>query len=144
MHKQGYTVDSIPLRVRTFLKENGNISTGGEAVDCTDRIHPENSSFAVRAASVIGLDIAGIDIACQDISQPITATGGAIIEVNAAPGIRMHLYPSKGKRQNVAESIIDMLFPAGSKHSVPIISITGTNGKTTTARMVSHIFRVLE
>lgn len=143
LHKQGFTVDSVPPKGKSvYLKENGNLSTGGEAIDCTDRIHPENCDIAIRAASVIGLDIAGIDFACQDISQPITTTEGAIIEVNAAPGIRMHLYPSKGKPQNVAESIVDMLFPVGSKHSIPIISITGTNGKTTTARMVSHIFRV--
>ena len=143
LSKQGFNIRDIPFKgQRVLLKENGNISTGGEAIDCTSKIHPENSCIAVRAAEIIGLDIAGIDITCPDISQPLLSNGGAIIEVNAAPGIRMHLYPSKGKSQKVADMIIDTLYPLGSKHSVPIISITGTNGKTTTARMVSHIFKV--
>ncbi|NLI60330.1 MAG: cyanophycin synthetase [Clostridiales bacterium] len=143
LSKQGYSLDSIPAKnERVFLKENGNISTGGEAIDCTDSIHPENCSIAVRAAQVIGLDVAGVDITCQDISRPLHNDGGAVIEVNAAPGLRMHLSPSKGKSRNVADLIIDMLFPPGTRHSVPIISITGTNGKTTTTRMIAHIFKV--
>lgn len=143
LYKQGYSLDSVPSKgIKVLLKENGNISTGGEAIDCTDLIHPENCDLAVRAARIIGLDIAGIDITCPDISKSILVTGGAIIEVNAAPGIRMHLYPSKGRPRNVTGLILDMMFPPGTKHSIPVISITGTNGKTTTARMVTHIFRV--
>lgn len=143
LSKQGYSMDDIPPKgKKIFLKDNGNISTGGEAIDCTDRIHPENCNMAIRAAGIIGLDIAGVDITCQDIAKPISYNDGAIIEVNAAPGIRMHLFPSKGKPRNIADLIIETLYPIGSKHSVPIVSITGTNGKTTTARMVSHIFKV--
>lgn len=143
LQRKGYNLDTIPTEGELiYLKENGNISTGGEAHDCTDRIHPKNYELAVRAAKVIGLDIGGIDITCPDISNPISETEGAIIEVNAAPGIRMHLFPSKGKPQKVGHSIVEMMFPSGSKHSIPIVSITGTNGKTTTSRMVSHIFEV--
>lgn len=143
LRKQGYNLSSIPTPgERVFLKSNGNISSGGIAFDRTDRVHPVNCEIAVRAAQIIGLDIAGVDIACPDISKPITEGHGAVIEVNAAPGIRMHLYPSKGKQRNVAKNIIDMLFPSGSRHSIPVISVTGTNGKTTTVRMIAHILRV--
>ncbi|MGI6538681.1 MAG: cyanophycin synthetase [Caldicoprobacterales bacterium] len=142
LSKQGYTPDSIPKPgIRVYLKGNGNISTGGESVDVTDRIHPENQELAIRAAKIIGLDIAGVDIKCYDISNPIIYQKGAIIEVNASPGLRMHLYPSKGKPRKVGNAIIDMLFPYGIKHSIPIISVTGTNGKTTVTRMIAHIIR---
>lgn len=142
LKKQGYTLDTVPRPgVVVRLKENGNISTGGEAIDCTEKIHPINKEIAVQAAQIIGLDVAGIDISCEDIGSPITENGGAIIEVNAAPGLRMHLYPSKGKARKVADDILDFLYPSGSRHSIPIISITGTNGKTTTTRMVGHILR---
>ena len=100
---------------------SGNLSTGGEAVDYTDRIHPDNQQIAIRAAKIIGLDIAGIDIKCKNIDKPLTLGQGAVIEVNASPGIRMHLYPSKGKVRKVGNAIVDMLFPYGSKHSVPIV-----------------------
>jgi cyanophycin synthetase len=143
LKKQGYSVNSIPHKDKwIYLKENSNLSTGGEAIDCTDHIHPTNREIAIRAARAIGLNIAGIDIICEDISIPIEKGSGAIIEINAAPGIRMHLYPSVGKPRKVADHILDALYPSRSKHSVPIISITGTNGKTTTARMISHILRV--
>lgn len=142
LEKQGYTLDTVPNPgVIVRLKENGNISTGGEAIDCTEKIHPVNREIAIRAAKIIGLDIAGIDISCEDIETPITENGGAVIEVNAAPGLRMHLYPSKGKARKVANNILDFVYPSGSRHSIPVISITGTNGKTTTTRMVGHILK---
>jgi len=131
----------VPSGIRLNLKYCANLSTGGEAIDCTEKIHPINACMAVRAAMSIGLDIAGVDIVCPDISIPIEEGRGVVVEVNAAPGIRMHLYPSNGKSRNVAKDILDMLYPKDSKHSIPIVSITGTNGKTTTTRMIAHIFR---
>lgn len=143
LRKQGYSPDDIPkAKEIVYLKANGNISTGGIAIDCTDKIHPFNYDVAIRAARAIGLDVAGIDITCPNIGVPIREGHGAVIEVNAAPGIRMHLFPSKGKPRNVGKSILDMLYPPGSKFSIPIVSITGTNGKTTTTRLISHILRV--
>ena len=142
LKKQGYSPESIPREgVRVYLKANGNISTGGEAIDCTDRIHPYNQELAIRAARIIGLDIAGVDIACTDIGKPLAHGYGAVIEVNASPGIRMHLFPSRGKPKKVGNAIVDMLFPYGSRHSIPIVSVTGTNGKTTTTRMIAHILK---
>ncbi len=142
LKKQGYTPDSIPKKdLRIYLKANANISTGGEAIDVTDRIHPYNQELAIRAAKTIGLDIAGVDVTCVDIGKPLNLQHGVVIEVNASPGIRMHLFPSKGKSRKVGNAIVDMLFPYGIKHSIPIVSITGTNGKTTTTRMISHILK---
>lgn len=141
--RQGIDLDYIPEKDEiVIVRENGNLSTGGSAVDKTDKIHPQVSMTAVRAAGIIGLDIAGVDITTTDISKPLHATGGAVIEVNAAPGIRMHHYPSKGNPRNVARSVVDMLFPRGSQYSMPIVSITGSNGKTTTARMLSNILAI--
>ena len=140
LKRRNLTQESIlPGREKVYLRENANLSTGGTAKDCTDIIHPLNIELAVRAARLIGLDVAGVDITAPDISKPIAQTGGVIIEINAAPGIRMHHYPAEGKKRNVAKSIIDMLYPEGCKFSIPIISITGTNGKTTTTRMIAHI-----
>lgn len=120
------------------LRENGNLSTGGTATDRTDEIHPENAELAVRAASVLGIDIAGIDFVTEDISAPIRETGGVIVEVNTAPGIRMHLYPSEGTSRDVAKDIVEYLYPDNDVLDFPIVSVTGTNGKTTTTRLIAH------
>ncbi|NLC44675.1 MAG: cyanophycin synthetase [Clostridiales bacterium] len=142
LKKQGYTPDSIAKNgLRIYLKANANISTGGEAIDVTERIHPYNQELAIRAAKTIGLDIAGVDFTCLDISKPLYLHNGVIIEINASPGIRMHLFPSKGKSRKIGNAIVDMMFPYGMKHSIPIVSVTGTNGKTTTTRMISHILK---
>lgn len=125
-----------------LLRENGNISTGGTSVDCTEIIHPDNAEIAIRAANAIGIDIAGIDIVAEDISQSILEYGGVVVEVNTAPGIRMHLYPSEGKPRNVASDIINYLFPNKESIRFPIVSVTGTNGKTTVARLVQHVLMI--
>jgi len=144
LRKQGFTEESVPAKGQTvYLRENGNLSTGGTAADRTDQIHPYNAQIAVQAAKAIGLDIAGIDITSPDISVPLYQNGGKVIEVNAAPGIRMHLYPSEGKPRNVAKDIVDMLFPKYKPFTIPIVAVTGTNGKTTTTRMISQILQVL-
>ena len=122
-----------------YLRGNGNLSTGGTASDCSEKIHPYNCYIAIKAARMAGLDIAGVDMTLEDISLPINGNNGAVIEVNAAPGLRMHLFPTEGQAHNVAADIIDMMFPNGRPSSIPIVSITGTNGKTTTTRLVRHI-----
>jgi cyanophycin synthetase len=140
--RQGFTLESVPPAGQIcYLKATANLSTGGVSVDRTDEIHPENIWLAERVARIIGLDIAGIDVVTEDISRPVHETDGAIVEVNAAPGFRMHTAPSIGTPRNVAAPVIDMLFPAGSPCRVPIIAITGTNGKTTTTRLTAHIFK---
>ncbi len=137
--KSGYTEDSIPAVDETvLLRLNGNLSTGGTARDCTDEVHPYNAELAVKAAQLMGLDVAGIDITCNDISKPLDEANGALIEVNAAPGLRMHIYPTEGAPRNVAGDILDYMYPQGKPASVPIVSVTGTNGKTTVARMIAH------
>jgi cyanophycin synthetase len=141
--KQGYTLTSVPRKgEQVWLKFTANISTGGTAVDRTDETHPSNLEAARRAAKVIGLDVAGVDMITKNISQPLEENGGAICEVNAAPGFRMHLHPSSGKPRDVAGALLNMLFPPGSPSRVPIVAITGTNGKTTTARMLAHILKL--
>lgn len=139
--KQGLTPASVPAAGRTvYIRETSNLSTGGTAVDVTDIVHPDNARLAERAAMLIGLDVAGVDIVASDISQPVGPGNGAVIEVNAAPGIRMHHYPSAGKPRDVAGAIVDYLFPDGQGR-IPVIAITGTNGKTTVTRMIGHIWR---
>lgn len=141
--RSGYTEDSIPaLGEVVLLRENGNLSTGGTARDCTDEIHPKNRILAVKAAQAIGLDVAGIDMVASDISQPLGSSNGAIIEVNAVPGLRMHLHPSDGQSRNVAADILNHVYPKGTPCSVPIISITGTNGKTTVTRLIRHVLSI--
>jgi cyanophycin synthetase len=137
------TAESVPASEElVFLRSTGNLSTGGTAVDVTDVIHPDNREMAERAARAIGLDVAGVDFLTSDITESYRTTGGAICEVNAAPGFRMHVAPSEGTPRDVAGPVLDMLFPAGKPARIPIASITGTNGKTTTSRMVSHIFKL--
>lgn len=121
------------------LRDNANLSTGGIAIDVTDRVHPDYIEMCLRAVKLVGLDVAGVDLVAGDIGKPVYTDGGAVIEVNAAPGIRMHHYPSKGKPRNAARAIVERLFPPGEPSRIPIISVTGTNGKTTTSRIIGHI-----
>ena len=140
--KAGYELDSIlPKGEHLELKTTANISTGGTAIDRTDEVHPENVFLFERIAKIIGLDVAGVDVIAPNVSEPLRDTGGGIIEVNAAPGFRMHLAPSEGIGRNVAEHVIDMLFPPGTPARIPIFAITGTNGKTTTTRLIAHILK---
>lgn len=142
LNKKGYTLDTvIDAGEELWLKPTANLSTGGTATDVTDYVHPDNIFMAERIARIIGLDICGIDIMAQDLSAPIRESGGAIIEVNAAPGFRMHLEPTIGLPRNVAEPVIDMLYPPGSSARIPIIAVSGTNGKTTTTRLIAHIVK---
>ena len=125
-----------------FLRTTANLSTGGTAIDVTDIVHPDNKEMAVRAINAIGLDVGGVDFLTSDISQSYRETGGAICEINAAPGFRMHVAPSEGTPRDVAKPVIDMLFPPDSPSRIPIAAITGTNGKTTTSRMLGHILKL--
>jgi cyanophycin synthetase len=135
-----YTLETIPQKgERVMLKPTANLSTGGTSTDVTDEVHPANIFMCERIARIIGLDICGIDIMASDLRTPVTENGGAILEVNAAPGFRMHIEPSEGLARNVAEPVVDMLFPKGSAGRIPIIAVTGTNGKTTTTRLIAHI-----
>lgn len=136
----GYTLQTIPAEgERVILKPTANLSTGGTSTDVTDEVHPANIFMFERIARIIGLDICGIDVMASDLRTPLQETGGAILEVNAAPGFRMHVEPAEGLPRNVAEPVVDMLFPNRHNGRIPIISITGTNGKTTTTRLTAHI-----
>ncbi len=136
----GYTLETIPKKDElVLLKTTANLSTGGTSTDVTDEVHPANIFMCERISKIIGLDICGIDIMTADLRTPVNENGGAILEVNAAPGFRMHIDPSEGLPRNVAEPVVDMLFPKGSEGRIPIIAITGTNGKTTTTRLTAHI-----
>jgi cyanophycin synthetase len=141
---QGFGLDDVlPAGTWVKLALTGNMSTGGTSIDRTIEAHPDNVEIAETAAMIVGLDVAGIDFICPDIATPVRETGGAIVEVNAAPGFRMHTHPTEGEPQYVARPVIDSLFPAGSSARIPIIAVTGTNGKTTTVRMVSHILKLM-
>ncbi|MFL5747004.1 MAG: cyanophycin synthetase [Niastella sp.] len=140
IRKKGYTPDSVlSAGYKLLLKTTANLSTGGTAEDVTEEVHPDNIALFERIARLVGLNICGIDIMAADLSTPITHNGGAVLEVNAAPGLRMHLSPSKGKPRPVAKAIVDMLFPSQKNGRIPIMAITGTNGKTTTTRLLAHI-----
>lgn len=140
LERQGYTLNSVlPKGEICYLRATANLSTGGVAIDRTDEIHPENVWLAQRIVKIIGLDIAGLDIVTTDISRPLRETDSVIVEVNAAPGFRMHVAPSQGKPRNVAGAVIDMLFPNEQSALIPVLSVTGTNGKTTTTRLLAHI-----
>ncbi len=137
---QGFTADTIPARgKRVNLRNNANLSTGGSATDVTDDVHPDVAARAIAAAQMVGLDICGVDVVCDSILRPIEEQGGGIVEVNAAPGLRMHLSPSFGKGRDVGKAIISALFKSGEDGRIPIVAVTGTNGKTTTVRLISHL-----
>jgi cyanophycin synthetase len=139
--QQGLTLESVPAVGQVVrLCGNGNLSTGGTATDVTEQVHPSNARVAELAAQFLALDVAGIDFLCEDISRPVAEQGGAIVEVNAAPGLRMHLAPTAGQPRDVAGPIVDMLYPAGKSARIPIVAVTGTNGKTTVTRLVAHMF----
>lgn len=139
---KNYTLETVLANgEELWLKPTANLSTGGTATDVTDLVHPSNIKMCERIARIVGLDICGIDIMAPDLSVPITENGGAILEVNAAPGFRMHIEPTEGLPRNVAEPVIDMLYPPGSSARIPIIAISGTNGKTTTTRLIAHIVK---
>ena len=144
LEKKQLTLENIlPAGEELWLKPTANLSTGGTATDITDYVHPDNIFMCERIARIIGLDICGIDIMAPSLSEPIQNNGGAILEVNAAPGFRMHIDPAEGLPRNVAEPVIDMLYPPGASARIPIIAITGTNGKTTTTRLMAHMVKAM-
>ena len=139
----GYTLESVLKKEEMLiLKDTANLSTGGTAEDVTDIVHPANIAMAERISKIIDLDICGIDIMSTDISKPLADTGGAVLEVNAGPGFRMHLAPTEGLPRNVAAPVIDKLFPPGSTSRIPIVAVSGTNGKTTTTRLIAHMAKM--
>ena len=139
----GYTKETVPARDEVvYLRSTANLSTGGTAIDVTDSIHPDNREMAERAINAIGLDIGGVDFLSNDITESYREAGGGICEVNAGPGFRMHVAPSEGKSRDVGGAVVDMLFPLGAPSRIPIAAVTGTNGKTTTSRMLAHILKM--
>ncbi|MEA2724880.1 MAG: cyanophycin synthetase [Gemmatimonadales bacterium] len=143
LSSKGFTRETIPADgERVFLRSTGNLSTGGTATDVTDQVHPDNIEMAVRAVKAIGLDVGGVDFLSTDVTESYKEVGGAICEINAAPGFRMHMAPSEGRARDVGGPVLDMLFPPGTPTRIPIAAITGTNGKTTTARMLAHIHKL--
>ncbi len=140
--EQGLTVDSVPSAGESVvLRRNANLSTGGTAADVTDTVHSSVARAAIEAAQMVGLDVAGVDIVALNVSQSLEVTGGAIVEVNAAPGLRMHVEPSSGVGRPVGKAIIDSMFAAGDDARIPVVAVTGTNGKTTTTRAIAHLLQ---
>ena len=138
--KQHYTIDSVPPKgVPVVLRNNANLSTGGTATDVTDDVHPQLAARVVEAAQMIGLDICGVDLVCENVIQTLEEQGGGVVEVNAAPGLRMHIKPSFGKGRPVGEAIVSTMFPEGDDGRIPVVAVAGTNGKTTTVRLIAHI-----
>ncbi|GKT17697.1 cyanophycin synthetase [Acidovorax sp. SUPP2522] len=138
---QGLTPDAVPAKgQRVILRNNANLSTGGTATDVTDDVHPEVAARAIAAAQMVGLHICGVDMVAENVLQPLEVQGGGFVEVNAAPGLRMHLAPSYGKPRNVGQAMVDKLFANGQDGRIPVVAVTGTNGKTTTARLIAHLF----
>ncbi len=143
LQEKGYDWNSVAAKDEiVYLRSTANLSTGGTAIDVTDDIHPDNREMATRAIAATGLDVGGVDFLTTDITESYKKTGGAICEINAAPGFRMHVAPSEGSPRDVAGPVMDMLFPPGTPNRIPIAAVTGTNGKTTTARMLAHIFKL--
>ena len=139
---QGLTADSVPAKgQRVYLRNNANLSTGGSATDVTDDVHPDVAARAVAAAHMVGLDICGVDVVTDSVLRPLEQQGGGVVEVNAAPGLRMHLAPSFGKGRPVGEAIISTLFKNGQNGRIPVVAVTGTNGKTTTVRLIAHLLK---
>jgi cyanophycin synthetase len=137
---QGLTPEDVPeMGRRVVLRNNANLSTGGTATDVTDEVHPEVAARAVAAARMVGLEICGVDVVCESVQRPLEETGGGVVEVNAAPGLRMHLSPSYGQGRDVGGAIAARLFPPGEDGRIPVIAVTGTNGKTTTTRLIAHL-----
>ena len=137
---QGMDADSVPPKgKRVILRNNANLSTGGTATDVTDDVHPEVAARAIAAAHMVGLDICGVDLVCDSVLKPIEDQNGGVVEVNAAPGLRMHLAPSFGKPRPIGEAIVDMLYEDGDDGRIPVVAVTGTNGKTTTVRLIAHL-----
>jgi cyanophycin synthetase len=144
LRQHNYTVETVLKKGEVlYLKDTANLSTGGTATDVFDNVHPYNVFMAERISKIIGLDICGIDIMTSDISKPLEETDGAVLEVNAGPGFRMHLAPTEGLARNVASNVVDMLFPPGSNARIPIIAVAGTNGKTTTTRLIAHMMKMV-
>ncbi len=140
LESQGFTPDSVPPAGETVLiRRNANLSTGGTAEDVTDLVHPEVAARCIEAARMIGLDIAGVDVVVEDISRPMEEQGGVVVEVNAAPGLRMHLEPSSGQGRPVGDAILDLVYPDGHNGRIPVVAVTGVNGKTTTTRFIAHL-----
>lgn len=138
---QELTADSVPpVGQRVVLRNNANLSTGGTATDVTDDVHPQVAARAVSAARMVGLEICGVDVVCESVGVPLEQQRGGVVEVNAAPGLRMHLAPSFGKPRPVGEAIIERLYPAGQDGRIPVVAVTGTNGKTTVTRLIAHLF----
>ena len=142
LHEQNLEPESVPEKGRrVILRNNANLSTGGTATDVTDDVHPEVAARVIEAAQMVGLDICGVDVVCESVMRPLEEQNGGIVEVNAAPGLRMHISPSYGKGRDVGKAVIDHMYPNGDNGRVPVIAVTGTNGKTTTVRLTAHLLR---